>query len=85
MNCGWKIERLYFITVDCQWLEWSVWSACSVSCGGGIQERTRGQIPPQHDGKPCVGDNVDTRTCNNNPCPGEVFQYVQLACLHVAE
>ena len=71
---------VFYYTVDCVWLEWSEWSTCSVSCGEGIEERTRGQIPAQHGGKPCVGDSVETTPCSKDPCPSEILHYNTVLC-----
>uniref|UniRef100_UPI00193A61B8 uncharacterized protein LOC120335429 n=1 Tax=Styela clava TaxID=7725 RepID=UPI00193A61B8 len=47
--------------------EWSVWRACSQTCGGGVRERTRNCIGTGL--TRCVGPNVDRQNCNSNPCP----------------
>ena len=46
--------------------QWSTWSECSDTCGGGLKNRTR----------VCVGDNcgknvllLQTQTCNEHQCP----------------
>lgn len=46
---------------------WSPWSACSASCGGGIQTRTCTNPAPQNGGAPCVGPT--TQACNTQACP----------------
>merc|ERR1712025_1498768 len=46
----------------------SKWSACSATCGGGIQKRTCDNPPPKNGGKPCAAD-VETQACNPDPCP----------------
>ena len=70
----------FYYTVDCEWLEWSEWSTCSVTCDGGIEERTRRQILAEHGGKPCMGDSVETRPCTNDPCPREILHYNTVLC-----
>jgi hypothetical protein len=51
---------------DCVTSEWSDWSSCSVSCGGGTQTRTRTIIKPAENGGNCI--LTDTRRCNENYC-----------------
>ncbi|KHN74566.1 Hemicentin-1 [Toxocara canis] len=46
------------------WSIWSPWSSCSVSCGPGVQERTR---VCEGSGF-CHGDNVEQRPCELRPC-----------------
>ena len=50
------------------WTDWTEWSACSTSCGGGARSRTRkcaaGQI--------CAGNNRDWQICNHQCCKGEL-------------
>lgn len=57
--------------VDGRWSPWSPWSACSVTCAGGIRERTRvcNSPEPQHGGKACVGDRTEQQMCNKRSCP----------------
>ncbi|CAM2104988.1 unnamed protein product [Caretta caretta] len=43
--------------------EWGPWSECSVPCGGGYQNRTRGST---------VLHRIEFTTCNLHPCAGEV-------------
>ncbi|KAM5147900.1 hemicentin-1 [Mantella aurantiaca] len=57
--------------VDGSWLDWSPWEECSKTCGSGKQTRTRVcKIPSgEEEGKMCDGKAIDTRVCNNKPCP----------------
>ncbi|CAG5105955.1 Oidioi.mRNA.OKI2018_I69.chr1.g2603.t1.cds [Oikopleura dioica] len=45
--------------------EWSDWSECSATCGGGEQNRARSCMF----GSSCTGDKLETRKCNKNRCP----------------
>merc|ERR1719242_530541 len=45
------------------WSPWAAWSPCSLSCGGGKKVRSRMCT------KDCVGQTLQTKTCNSNNCP----------------
>jgi len=70
--------------VDGGWTDYSAWSACSKTCGGGVQTRTRTctKPVPRYGGKDCVGDAKEDRACNSEKCKPEpcsiddVVQYV---------
>jgi hypothetical protein len=53
--------------VDCAVAQWSSWSVCSRSCGGGYQTRTRKVTQPQNGGAACPPD-TNHLTCNNHAC-----------------
>ncbi|XP_054018784.1 thrombospondin-2 isoform X1 [Dryobates pubescens] len=57
--------------VNGRWGPWSPWSACTVTCGGGIRERSRlcNSPEPLYGGKPCVGDTKQHDMCNKKDCP----------------
>ncbi|XP_072176576.1 hemicentin-1-like [Diadema setosum] len=55
--------------VDGVWGAFSMWSTCSVSCGGGQQTRTRTCVGPLYGGMPCEGSAQQTRRCNSELCP----------------
>ena len=44
---------------------WSAFSACSASCGGGTQIRSRNCVSGR-----CQGPFLDERDCNTQICPG---------------
>lgn len=57
--------------VDGNWAEWRPWRPCSVTCGGGSQDRTRACANPRpaFGGANCEGQSKEYRQCNRNPCP----------------
>lgn len=66
------------------WGIWSNWDMCPVSCNGADQSRTRqcNKPIPEHNGNDCTVDgstNMETRRCNESPCPGKANQnYIKL-------
>ena len=62
----------YFSAIDGNYTEWTKWSDCSATCGGGSKTRVRActNPPPQHGGKNCIelGPASATMECSPNPC-----------------
>jgi len=56
--------------VDGVWGNWTLWSSCSATCGGGTMVRTRTCEGPFHGGLPCNGAAREQSFCNDDPCPG---------------
>jgi hypothetical protein len=53
---------------DCEMGDWSAWSQCTVSCGGGSRSRTRvEEQPPIYGGAAC-GPSEEHDTCLSTPC-----------------
>jgi len=50
------------------WTEWSQWTVCSVSCGGGLRLMKRECKGSESDAN-CEGPNEVSQTCNIQPCP----------------
>ena len=62
--------KLVFI-VNCVWGPWSVWEACSVTCGGGTLEINRAITQKaKYGGNECAGNDKETLLCSTNGCPG---------------
>jgi len=57
--------------VDGNWGDFSAWSECSASCGGGFLMRTRkcDDPEPKYGGAACAGTMEETEPCNEQPCP----------------
>jgi len=53
--------------------EWSEFSECTVTCGGGVRERTREctNLTPENNGKNCeeLGPAKESEICNTEACP----------------
>ena len=54
------------------WTPWSMWTACSVSCGGGVRVRYR-----SCKGTICQGSSNDIQSCNKGRCPGKSMLIVR--------
>ncbi len=55
------------------WSDWSSWSVCSVTCGGGNQFQNRKCVLPDGtsaQGLFCPGESQHVEKCNENKCPG---------------
>lgn len=59
------------LAVEGQWLDWAVWSQCSVSCGSGTQQRQRRCSVSVHGWAECKGPHAETRECTNPSCEGK--------------
>lgn len=56
--------------IDCDFGAWTVWTSCSISCGVGMQQRSRDKLhSTEHGGAQCPGLASETRQCNTRPCP----------------
>lgn len=67
---------LYFLlfSVNGGYTEWSPWTSCSITCGGGVIKKTRNctNPPPQFGGTDCSGSGPElmTQSCSPQNCPG---------------
>lgn len=55
--------------LDGYWITLQGWSTCSLKCGGGTQSYHRMCVPPKSGGKPCQGEAILIKRCNEQPCP----------------
>ncbi|KAK2858572.1 hypothetical protein Q5P01_003192 [Channa striata] len=56
---------------DGGWSQWSNWTKCTKSCGGGVQSRRRecDSPIPEGEGNYCEGLGTEVMACNINHCP----------------
>ncbi|KAF0293558.1 A disintegrin and metalloproteinase with thrombospondin motifs 7 [Amphibalanus amphitrite] len=68
--------------VDGGWGGWGEWSACSRTCGTGLQSSTRhcDRPVPANGGKYCVGERRRYRTCATEPCSEEGASFRAQQC-----
>ena len=72
-----SINLCLFHLVDGGYSDWSPWSACTVTCGGGSRLRNRkcNNPAPANDGKTCfdqqLGSEMESEACNIEPCEGK--------------
>uniref|UniRef100_A0A8C8E2W4 ADAM metallopeptidase with thrombospondin type 1 motif 7 n=1 Tax=Oryzias sinensis TaxID=183150 RepID=A0A8C8E2W4_9TELE len=71
-------------SIDGGWAPWSEWSACTRTCGAGVQsaERECDNPVPKHRGKYCLGERRRHRICNSAPCPQGVPTFRNMQCSH---
>ena len=58
------------------WSNWSAWSDCDVTCGGGTSRRSRGEAGERL----CEGRSVETKICGTGPCEGKTYQKFNEHC-----
>ncbi|KAK7881858.1 hypothetical protein WMY93_030267 [Mugilogobius chulae] len=65
--------------VDGGWSQWSPWTECSLSCGGGVKSRTRlcNNPAPQSGGRGCLGVTEQRRECNSHACSDSSGPWLQ--------
>lgn len=61
--------------VDGSWASWASWGTCTVTCGGGIQTRSRtcSSPAPQYGGADCPDFSTSSQTCNTHNCPSKLI------------
>ena len=72
-------ESFLFVSQECNsnscpvWTEWSDWTICSVTCGGGKRQKSRECVLPDgaRSDEPlfCPGIDRVAENCNENKCP----------------
>ena len=70
--------------MDCEVGDWSEWSDCSATCGGGTKTRGRGVVQEAENGGAVCPALEEEGSCNTDQCPGNLltlWQYPAAACL----
>jgi hypothetical protein len=57
--------------VNCVVSDWSAFSACSTTCGGGVQTQTRTVVTAASNGGTACPALVNQQSCNNQGCPAD--------------
>ena len=80
------------MSVNCAWGEWSAYTGCTKTCGGGKHYRYRAILTHgENDGTACAGsDNVENQDCNTQTCSGsydtiitEIYDQPLVYCLQL--
>ena len=66
-----NVKKMWFVVVDGHWSDWSPWTSCTKTCGGGFRWRYRfcDEPLPSGTGADCVGSTRQNFTCNFAECP----------------
>ncbi|RWS10942.1 disintegrin and metalloproteinase with thrombospondin motifs 9-like protein [Dinothrombium tinctorium] len=77
-----QIERDRGAPIDGQWGEWSTFTPCTRSCGGGIQKSVRqcDNPKPSNNGRYCIGQRARYVSCNTQECPSETPGFRETQC-----
>lgn len=57
--------------MDGAWKLWTEWNLCSVTCGGGLRNRSRECDEAKFNGTDCVGPADESQICQTDPCPSK--------------
>lgn len=85
-SCGSVVlnQTLCYAAEEVQQDTWSSWAVCSVSCGEGLQTRTRSCMTSTYSTQ-CTGPLRENRPCNNTAaCPGtaaHIYTMPAFVCL----
>lgn len=65
-----------------EWGNWTDWTSCSRSCGGGVQiaERDCNNPAPQNNGLYCIGDRKKVKVCSTDSCPSNSIPFRAEQC-----
>ncbi|KAL4660768.1 A disintegrin and metalloproteinase with thrombospondin motifs 13 [Arapaima gigas] len=71
-----------FTVVHGSWSNWSEFSPCSRTCGGGVSARRRqcNNPRPAFGGNSCKGPDSEAELCNKQPCPTTQLDFMDEQC-----
>ena len=70
-----------YAPIDCVWDAWGGWTACSKTCGGGIQTKTRKKTKQEENGGRCSNRFTENKACGENECPGIFYIWCRILLL----
>uniref|UniRef100_A0A665UXM7 Thrombospondin type-1 domain-containing protein 7A n=1 Tax=Echeneis naucrates TaxID=173247 RepID=A0A665UXM7_ECHNA len=76
-NTGYMVEVCHIpCPLDCKLSDWSAWSACSASCGGGLKIRSKWlREKAFNGGRPCPKLDLKNQVYEAVPCHSECSQF----------
>ena len=70
---------MLYIKLYLVWDQWTDWSGCDVTCGGGVTSRSRNFKNGDVGDFGCdIGDASETADCENQDCPGSSNENMRL-------
>jgi len=64
------VDKSLYCYVDCKVEDWSSWTKCSATCGGGTKTRGRGVVQEAENGGAACPSLEEEEPCNTDLCPG---------------
>ncbi|XP_029464912.1 A disintegrin and metalloproteinase with thrombospondin motifs 14 isoform X2 [Rhinatrema bivittatum] len=80
-HCMWKTSDQPY-SQDGSWSNWSRFSSCSRTCGGGVRSRSRrcSNPPSAYGGRECPGATSEYQVCNSEECRGPYEDFRAQQC-----
>merc|ERR1712200_62930 len=64
------VDKSQYCPADCKVEDWSSWTKCSATCGGGTKTRGRGVVQEAENGGAVCPALEEEESCNTDQCPG---------------
>ncbi|GFR09869.1 a disintegrin and metalloproteinase with thrombospondin motifs 14, partial [Trichonephila clavata] len=65
------------------WSDWTPWSVCSRTCGGGVRQRTRvckTRMVGYRVSDTCLGDTIEYELCSRHACSSLAEEFLDYQC-----